>query len=291
MLGEHDTRIWRVVIHYVDQAREACDWSGVRRVAVDEVSRKKGHVYATNFLDLDTGKLLFMAPGKDASTSRPSPESWRGAGAAVPAQIEELAMDMSKAFRKGAAEALPRGEDLLRPLPCDDACRRGPRRGAQGGGPARGRPGERGNVVAAGQRSRAALGERRRAAAAALPRLRGDRPGHGLARVPPGHLELRHPGTGRGASGLLVFVGLALPPGTLQEAGAHHPANTGRASSTTTATGPPARPSSRSTQSSNSPARGRGASATSTTSKPSPTGSPEASKPASNLPDPLPSAF
>jgi transposase len=106
MLGEHDTRIWRVVSHYVDKAREACDWSGVRRVAVDEVSRKKGHVYATNFLDLDTGKLLFMAPGKDASTLAAFAQELARRGGS-PGQIEELAMDMSKAFRKGAAEHFP----------------------------------------------------------------------------------------------------------------------------------------------------------------------------------------
>lgn len=106
MLGEHDTRIWRIVSHYVGKAREACDWSEVRRVAVDEVSRKKGHVYATNFLDLDTGKLLFMAPGKDASTLGAFAEELTRRGGR-PEQIEELAMDMSKAFRKGAAEHFP----------------------------------------------------------------------------------------------------------------------------------------------------------------------------------------
>jgi transposase len=109
MLGEHDTRIWRIVSHYVGKAREACDWSEVRRVAVDEVSRKKGHVYATNFLDLDTGKLLFMAPGKDASTLGAFAEELTRRGGRSE-QIEELAMDMSKAFRKGAAEHFPRAK-------------------------------------------------------------------------------------------------------------------------------------------------------------------------------------
>ena len=106
MLGEYDTRIWRVVSHYVDQAREAADWSGVRRVAVDEVSRKRGHVYATNFLDMDSGELLFMAPGKDASTFEAFAEELARHGGR-PGQIEELAMDMSKAFRKGAAKHFP----------------------------------------------------------------------------------------------------------------------------------------------------------------------------------------
>ena len=109
VLGEHDTRIWRVVAHYVDKAREKCDWSEVRRVGIDEVSRRKRHVYATNFLDLDTGKLLFMAPGKDASTLAAFAEELKRHGG-HPDQIEELAMDMSKAFRKGAAAHFPKAK-------------------------------------------------------------------------------------------------------------------------------------------------------------------------------------
>lgn len=106
MVGEHDTRIWRIVKHYVDKAHRATDWSAVERVAVDEVSRTKGHVYATNFLDLDTGWLLFMTPGKDAATLAAFAGELPKHGG-EPAWVRELAMDMSKAFRKGAAEHFP----------------------------------------------------------------------------------------------------------------------------------------------------------------------------------------
>ena len=38
LVGEHDTRVWRVVHHYVDAARAGQDLSEVERVGVDETS-------------------------------------------------------------------------------------------------------------------------------------------------------------------------------------------------------------------------------------------------------------
>src|SRR5271166_4467661 len=44
-LGEHDTRLWRIVEHYVWQAVEKLDLSEVRRIAADETSARRGHDY------------------------------------------------------------------------------------------------------------------------------------------------------------------------------------------------------------------------------------------------------
>jgi transposase len=43
IVGEHDTRLWRVVHHYVDQARARTDASGVTRLAIDETAARRGH--------------------------------------------------------------------------------------------------------------------------------------------------------------------------------------------------------------------------------------------------------
>ena len=44
LVGEHDTRIWRVLHHYVDQARRARDHREVRQVGIDETaSRRRFH--------------------------------------------------------------------------------------------------------------------------------------------------------------------------------------------------------------------------------------------------------
>ena len=44
-LGEHDTRLWRIVEHYVWRAVEKLDLSLVRRIAADETSARRGHDY------------------------------------------------------------------------------------------------------------------------------------------------------------------------------------------------------------------------------------------------------
>jgi transposase len=41
-LDERDTRLWRVLMHYVEQAHAKSDWSAVRRIAVDDDARGRG---------------------------------------------------------------------------------------------------------------------------------------------------------------------------------------------------------------------------------------------------------
>jgi transposase len=68
MVGEHDTRLWRIIHHYVDAARTNADAAGVTDVAVDETAARRGHDYITLFVDIDKAKVLFVAEGKDAET-------------------------------------------------------------------------------------------------------------------------------------------------------------------------------------------------------------------------------
>ena len=68
MIDEHDTRIWRVIGFYVEQARSQENLSEVKSVGVDETSRAKGHKYVTVFIDLDKSKVIYACEGKDATT-------------------------------------------------------------------------------------------------------------------------------------------------------------------------------------------------------------------------------
>jgi len=68
MIDEHDTRIWRVLGHYVEQARSHEDLSEVKSVVADETSWAKGHKYVSIFIDLDKSKVIHVCEGKDAST-------------------------------------------------------------------------------------------------------------------------------------------------------------------------------------------------------------------------------
>jgi len=72
--GEHDTRLWRVLGHYVSQAHEGADWSQVRRIMVDETSRRKGHDYVTAIVDAESRDLLLIVEGRESL--RLLPRSW-----------------------------------------------------------------------------------------------------------------------------------------------------------------------------------------------------------------------
>jgi transposase len=51
---------------YVNAAVGAADLSEVRRLAIDETSRAKGHDYVTVFADESARKVIYVAEGNDA---------------------------------------------------------------------------------------------------------------------------------------------------------------------------------------------------------------------------------
>jgi transposase len=108
-LAEHDTRLWRVVAHYVEEAQAQRDWAEVRRVLIDETSSKRGHRYVTNFVDAQTRELLFMVEGHGAEAIAAFAREL-AAHNARPEQIELLSMDMKPAFIAAAATFFPKAE-------------------------------------------------------------------------------------------------------------------------------------------------------------------------------------
>jgi len=127
MVGEHDTRLWTLLKHYVDKAYEESDWSDIDVVAIDETSTKKGHTYCTNVLDMksDRPRLLFMTKGKEAGCVGTFASEMPAHGA-KPEQIKRAAIDMSKAYIKGLAEHLPNAAISFDPFHvmklCGEAC-------------------------------------------------------------------------------------------------------------------------------------------------------------------------
>ena len=107
MVGEHDTRLWPIVHHYVEQARDAADHSEVTRVAFDETSARRGHDYVTLFADLDKRRVLFA--GKDSATVAAFAADLTAHGG-DPRAVAKVCIDMSQAFIKGATEHLPEAE-------------------------------------------------------------------------------------------------------------------------------------------------------------------------------------
>jgi transposase len=85
-VGEHDTRLWRLLHHHVEAARAALDLAEVTRDGVDETSAKRGQDYVSLFVDLDASKarVIFATQGRDHPPSRGSPPIWPPTAATRP---------------------------------------------------------------------------------------------------------------------------------------------------------------------------------------------------------------
>ena len=109
MVGEHDTRIWRVLEHYVQAARAQLDFSAVTRVGVDETSARRGQDYISLFMDLDTPRVMFATEGREAATVGRFSDDLVGHGG-DPTQVVSVCCDMSPAFIRGVTDHLPEAE-------------------------------------------------------------------------------------------------------------------------------------------------------------------------------------
>ena len=106
LIGEHDTRVWRVLEYYVLKARSEEDFSKVKSVGVDETSRTKGHNYVSVFVDLDISKVMYVCEGKDSATIgsfKKDFEVHKGSSK----NVSNFCCDMSPAFISGVMDKFP----------------------------------------------------------------------------------------------------------------------------------------------------------------------------------------
>jgi transposase len=75
----------------------------VRRIAIDEISVRKGHRYLTVVLDMDTGAVIFVGDGKGGDALDPFWQRLRRARA----RVKAVAIDMSPAYIRAVLEHLP----------------------------------------------------------------------------------------------------------------------------------------------------------------------------------------
>jgi transposase len=71
-VGTTDTRLWRVIGHYVTQAMRHIDLSGQEAFGLDETAGKRGHRYVTVFIDMDRDArpVVFAVEGKGKEAVR-----------------------------------------------------------------------------------------------------------------------------------------------------------------------------------------------------------------------------
>jgi transposase len=111
-LGEDDRRLWDMLRRAVGQAREAADYSGVRRVGVDETSRAKGHTYISTMLDLDGRRCVAVTDGNDRGAVGRMCEQLEAHGGDRTA-IVEVTRDMGRAFSSAVTREMPQATQTI----------------------------------------------------------------------------------------------------------------------------------------------------------------------------------
>ena len=106
-------RVMSLCERYVDEAVSTADFSEVRRLAIDETSRAKGHDYVSLFADADPDperrRVLFVAEGREADTVGAFAGNLRAHGG-KPTEITSISIDMSPAFISGVEEHFPKAQ-------------------------------------------------------------------------------------------------------------------------------------------------------------------------------------
>jgi len=108
-MGEHDTRLWRIIDHYVWEAVEKQDLSEVRQIAADETSARRGHDYISLFVDMVSRKVVYVADGKDSGTVKEFADFLESHGGDSEA-ISDASIDMGAAFEAGIKQNFANAE-------------------------------------------------------------------------------------------------------------------------------------------------------------------------------------
>jgi len=109
LLDVHDTRLWRVVHHYVETALAEMDLCALTRVCIDETAAKRGHNYISLFVDIDARRVVFIADGRGASTVAKFADHVDAHNSDA-SRIKEVCIDMSGAYIAGVTENLTEAE-------------------------------------------------------------------------------------------------------------------------------------------------------------------------------------
>jgi len=104
-----DNKLWRMMNHYTEAARQVEDYCGVSKIGIDETSKAKGHDYVSLFVDLEDKRTIFVVEGKGSETVAEFKKDFTEHGG-KPENITDASIDMSPAFIKGVEDNFPRAE-------------------------------------------------------------------------------------------------------------------------------------------------------------------------------------
>jgi transposase len=109
LIHEYPGRIWTLVRVYSKKLVEGLDLSGVRKVAVDEKCFSGHGSFITVFVDIGTGRVIFVAEGKDAAVMREFKTFLREHGGG-PENITDFSCDFSNTYIPAIRTYFPRSK-------------------------------------------------------------------------------------------------------------------------------------------------------------------------------------
>jgi len=109
LVGVSVHRIMAICNRYVALAVAEADFSEVKKLAIDETSKARGHDYVTITADAERRAVICVTEGKDAKAVEAMASDLRAHGG-DPEAVESVSIDMSPAFIKGVTEQLPNAE-------------------------------------------------------------------------------------------------------------------------------------------------------------------------------------
>lgn len=101
-----DSRVWAILGRAVGEALGRADYSGVRRVGVDDTARRRGQNYVSTMVDLDGRRVVAVTEGRDKGAVGRLCEELESRGGDR-AAVAEVTRDMSQAYALGVAEQMP----------------------------------------------------------------------------------------------------------------------------------------------------------------------------------------
>lgn len=99
-------RLWVMFKYWVKDAVQADDLSTVTQIGIDETSSKKGHNYVTVCADLEKRRVIYVGNGRESKVVADIATTLTAKNG-TPAQIANVAIDMSPAYISGVMEHLP----------------------------------------------------------------------------------------------------------------------------------------------------------------------------------------
>lgn len=110
MLRCADKQLPRRIEFYVQHAHALESFAGVQLVGINETSLRRGQNYITVLQhDLDAKRLLFATEGRDHQTVAEFAQDLKEHGS-DPTEVRHVRIDMSTAYAKGVALALPEAQ-------------------------------------------------------------------------------------------------------------------------------------------------------------------------------------